>query len=306
MAEGHTVSLVSFSTYRSYPPVVRHIAFARAVWLVAKSADYVIALDTWSVALPAVLVARLLKKRACVRCGGDFVWERYVERTKREVTLTSFYVSQQPLSLYERCVVFITRRIIFALPDKVVFSTEWQKGFTSLAYGIPPEKTVVIENMQPMRVTPLAPSGTHFVWIGRPLFLKNTARLKRAFGKAHMRCPDIALNLISNVPQEEAHRALARAWALVLPSLSEVSPNLAFEAIAMGVPVILTKETGSRDALKDSVLFVDPLSEREIEEAMVRLTDPRERNVLMERMRALPWGRTYRDIAREFLVLCGA
>ncbi len=305
VAEGHTVSLVSFSTYRMYPKVVRHVAFAAGLWKPLKTADLVISLDTWSVAIPTVLMARLFRTCVFVRSGGDFLWERFVERTRCEVPLSTFYQTSPPLSFYERILKCITRRVVFALPTRVVFSSQWQQALTVAAYTIPYERTAVIENVQPVRSVPEEPPSKRFVWVGRPLFLKNTARLARAFERARATCPEIELVTLANVPQEEAHRVMRRAWALVLPSLSEVTPNIALEALSFGVPVILTKETGYCESLKDSVLFVDPLSLEDIVAAVIRMADSNERRMWHARAAALPWGRTYRDIARDFLVLYG-
>ena len=49
------------------------------------------ALDTFSVAFPAVCAARLCGKKMIIRTGGDFLWEFYVERTGDLVLLRDFY-----------------------------------------------------------------------------------------------------------------------------------------------------------------------------------------------------------------------
>ncbi len=43
----------------------------------------VVALDTYSVAFPAVLAAMLFRKKLVLRVGGDFLWEQYLERVKK-------------------------------------------------------------------------------------------------------------------------------------------------------------------------------------------------------------------------------
>jgi len=52
----------------------------------------------------------------------------------------------------------------------------------------------------------------------------------------------------------------------VLPSISEISPNLALECLSINKPIIITKETGLKKELLDNLITVNPLSEEDIKE----------------------------------------
>jgi len=57
--------------------------------------------------------------------------------------------------------------------------------------------------------------------------------------------------VVGNVPRSEMQREYQQAHVLVLPSISEGSANVCYEALAAGLPVITTPNAGSvvRDGL---------------------------------------------------------
>lgn len=303
-ALGHEPFLVSFRPLRSYPPLIRHLLFAWKVLQQGRNTDTIIVLDTWSVALPAVLVGTLLRKKVVVRSGGDFLWEHYVERTKSDTTLAAFYQTSPTLSLKERLVKLLVHVVVFGLPTKVVFSTLWQRDIVHKAYRLPKERTAVISNYFVKHDIVPATRPNTFLWAGRDIFLKNTNRLKTAFKQVEAQCPDMQLEVLSGIPQETLHSTLKSVRALVLPSLSEVSPNIVLEALSYGVPVVLTKETGYRDFLDGSVLFVDPLNEADIRDKLLLLCDENEYANWRKAVKTYNNTHTYEDIAREYLLLC--
>src|SRR3989304_2885005 len=68
------------------------------IWPHAVWADKILALDTFSVGVPAVLAGKLLGKKTIVRVGGDFLWSAYVNRTGVSITLPEFYKSMPALN----------------------------------------------------------------------------------------------------------------------------------------------------------------------------------------------------------------
>jgi glycosyltransferase involved in cell wall biosynthesis len=76
------------------------------------------------------------------------------------------------------------------------------------------------------------------------------------------------------LPPEEHEARLKTAYAVIIPSLSEVSPNTAIDAIRLGKPVIVTEDTGLRELLQDVPLYVDTRSEAALVTAIENLLDP--------------------------------
>ncbi len=302
-ALGHDVVVHSFRDVRRFPPVVRHLIYAWRLFRDVDLADVTIALDTWSVALPAVCIGKLVHKPVIIRSGGDFLWEAFVARTHEPVVLREFYDVPRDLTPKERIVFWITKHIIFTLATRIVFSTSWQRDSVVKAYGVRSEKTTTIENFYGPKKENEEPTKKNFLWIGRDIFLKNVHVLEQAFQKAKETHPDIELELLKNVPQAEAFKKLASCWAFVLPSLSEVSPNLVMEALQRDRPCIVTQETGIRDRIGDSVLYVDPRSVDDLAEKISLLADSTQRQEYARRVRDFSYVHTYEDIAKEFLVV---
>lgn len=296
---GHTASILAFREVRRYVSGVRHLLFLyKALWA-ARHVDTLIILDTVSVALPAVLAGWVLGKRTVLRTGGDFVWERYVERTGELVRLSAFYQAPRSLSWKERLLVVLQRHIVFRLVTTIVYSSRWQRDAWRVPYHIPDSKTAVIENTYPEKTNDAVGGGTYLcAW--RPTGFKNIPTLERAYALARERDPRVTLDLLKGVPREEVQGRMRIARALVIPSLSEVSPNLAMEALAMGLPVILTEECGTRERFGDAVTWVNPNDPESIAVALVALMDPEQYARARERAQAFAFTRSYDDIAREF------
>lgn len=302
-ALGHDVSVVSFRDVRHLPTGIRHLVYAFRLFKKVDLSDVCFVLDTWSVALPAVLIGRLTRTPVILRSGGDFLWESYVGRTHEPVTLSRFYQEPRHFSYKERIILWSTKHIVFTFATKIVFSTAWQRAICMKAFAIPEQKTSIIENFYGEKKEGREPVKKNFVWIGRDVFLKNAETLMHAFEKAKETHPDIELELLKNVPQSEAFERLASCWAFVLPSISEVSPNLVLEALQRNRPCIVTQETGIRDRLGDAVLYIDPTNEADITEKISMFADPLKREEYTHHAQEFSYVHTYEDIAKEFLLV---
>src|SRR3989344_5132243 len=67
-------------------------------------------------------------------------------------------------------------------------------------------------------------------------------------------------NVVTFLPPvhgEEKQRIFAEHDLLILPSITEISPNVALEARAAGLPVLLTKETGLSIKLSEGMVLRD-------------------------------------------------
>lgn len=307
-AAGHTVTLVSFSDVRSLPPGVRHIVYFFRVCRAARGAQAVLAFDTWSTGIPALLAAWCRGAKMVVRIGGDFLWEAYVERTGELIKLSDFYNTPRALSLKERLIAFGTRWLT-RNADVLVFNTAWQRRLWASAYGFMPARAYVVENAYPAARDSAPPQGRVFVAAGRPRLLKNSRLLERAIDTLRVRFPDIELD--SRVlPPHEHEKRLRDAYAIVIPSVSEVSPNTAIDAIRYGKPFVLSTDTGVRERLADAGIWVDPLDEDALRAALERLLDPEEYMRACHRVRSFAYTHTWEEVAAEFesllMKLCGS
>ena len=72
---------------------------------------------------------------------------------------------------------------------------------------------------------------------------------------------------------EEKQKMFAEQDLLVIPSITEISPNVALEARSEGLPVLLTKETGLSEWLTKGMLVQDLSTEDKIRESIIYAMD---------------------------------
>lgn len=295
---GDTVSVVSFDTVRALPPGIRHMVFFLRMLRAARTASFVLALDTWSVGLPALIASRLTGTAFAVRIGGDFLWEAYIARTKEPVRLSEFYSPARDLSLKER---FIFRGTQFQIThaSALLFTTRFQKNLWGAAYRLSEDRVSIVENYFPPSIGTYLPArGPVLVAAGRGIALKNMDMLARAIARLRDRHPGLELDT-RLLPPDEHRVRIGAAQAVVIPSISEVCSNTAIDAVSMGKPFICTEDTGTSERLKDCGLFIDTRSEAALEQAIESILDPAMYEKLAGSARAFSFTHSWDDIARE-------
>ena len=298
---GHQAKVVTFSIERYLPPGIRHAFFFLKVLSAVARADAVLVLDTFSVGFPTTLACWLLgKRKVALRTGGDFLWESYLERVKQKVLLRNFYDDPHvKLNLKERVIFYLVRWTL-AHVARVIFSTAWQRDLFLKPYGISPNRAEVIENCYGPRVADEEPAGKVFMAQSRGIFFKNIDILHAAFTRAQQTCPDIVLD-VEQCSHSELREKMRRAYAVMVISLGEISPNFVMEALTYNRPFILSKENGVATRLADCGIFVDPLNVEEIAAAIVRLCDPQVYQTQRARIREFNFVRTWGDVASDIL-----
>ncbi len=301
---GHSVSVKSFELEKKLPTGFRHALYLARVALPIARADVVFALDTFSAALPALLAAKLFRKKLIVRTGGDFLWESYVERTGDLVLFKNFYTTSiGKLSLKEKLVFSLTGWVL-KNASVVIFSTSWQKDIFSKAYRLDPSKMCVVENYYGQKEASFLPAEKNFIAGTRPLKWKNDARLAEAFSQVLIPGESVVYDNATR-PFEAFMEKLARAYAIILVSLGDISPNLILDAIRHNKPFIVTRETGLYERIKECALFVDPENVENIAEKIRWLSDPKNYEEQKKKVEAFTFTHTWADIAREFLIIAG-
>jgi glycosyltransferase involved in cell wall biosynthesis len=319
---GHRVKILSFGLILSEPILIRHLHYFFRLLRDSRGADIIYALDDFSVGVPAAFVSLLRRIPLAVRWEGDFLWEKFVERTRQEITLPDFYAAAHPLSAKEK---IVKKAIGFVLgrASRIGYSSEWRRKIGAGAYGIPPEKLVLVRNVGEENVSVAAGPEREkkILWGGRMLFLKNLSRLIRAFGRANR--GDYELWLVGDGPERSRLEALvrerkipsvrffpsmdrirwlhelSRAVCFVLPSFSEVGPTSVTEALSLGVPVIMTRESGYTEILTDGAILVHPFSESEIVQALEEIMEKHS----YIRPSAPPFRRGWKETAGEWISL---
>ncbi len=262
-------SLIPILIPRTGGPLLRWWHYAQALKTHAADADIVYALSTVSAGVP-VLLAGLKKPKKILRLGGDFLWERHTDRGGRQTLRAYYETASLPRACGKRCI----QRILNAF-DALVFSTAFQKEIYAKAYALPPQ--TVLENALTADGS-LQKHEAHaplrLLVFSRFVGFKNLSSLLQAMTEL----PDCTLMLAGEGPLESSLRTqvkdltlsdrvtfrasihgkekqtlFAEHDLLVVPSLTDISPNAALEARANGLPVLLTNETGLSDTLTNGM-----------------------------------------------------
>lgn len=316
----HNVRVVSFGKYLRYPSGLRHLLYFFALARRAVMCDLIFALDYISVGFPASIISLIFRKPLVIRVEGDFLWESFVERTREDVTLLNFYLNPPNLTFKEKLVKQISGWTM-CRANRLVFSSEWRRQMVLGIYKIPPDKTKIIRNAFPFRKNDIQRQRVNVIlWAGRMLYLKNLQRLIRAF--ADINVPSYELHLAGEGPErknlehlvgefhmedrikffpsmvhEKLMEKLVSSTAVVLPSLSDVGPNIVAEAAGSGVHVIMTKESGYAEEFH-GVELIDPLDEDDLRKKLEKfIKEPAERK--MPSFAVRPWA----DAAGEWINL---
>lgn len=303
--EGHQVKVAAYRWERAFPSFMRHFLFLLKIIRKGWNADLILVLDTWSAAVPTMYACKLMHKKYVIRTGGDFLWETYVERTGEKVLFKDFYTS---------CLKKLSRKekVVFSLGGKalrnaaaIIFSTPWQRDIFTKFYKLDNKKNHIVENYYGPRQESREPESRVFVAGSRLINLKNSECLHRAFDRARAEIkkanlPDIELDT-SRTVYDGFLEKIHRAYAVILVSLSEMSPNMIADAIQMGTPFIMTRETGINERVGQAAILVDPLNEDDVVSKIVWLADPKNRASQAQKLKNFNFVHTWEDIAREIV-----
>ncbi|MEA2715114.1 MAG: hypothetical protein QOG91_142 [Candidatus Parcubacteria bacterium] len=304
-AAGHDVKVAAYRWERAFPPLVRHFLYFLKIVRKGFKADLILVLDTWSAAVPTMYACSLLGKKYITRTGGDFLWESYVERTGDLVLFKDFYRTRlNRLSAKEK-MVFKLGGASMRRAAAVIFSTEWQRKIFIPVYKLDGRRTFIVENFCGAREEPAEPENRAFVAGTRTLKWKNVDVLKMSFELARQKAkalglPDIELDCGKAVYDSFVAK-VRQSYAVVLVSLGDISPNMIFDAIRVGTPFILTRETGIGERVKTCAIFVDPEDPNDISEKIVWLSDAKNRSLLADKVRRFGWVHTWSEIGDEIL-----
>lgn len=292
-------------------PFLRWVLYAVALRKYAKDADVVYAFSSMSCGIPLIL-ARLKKPKTILRLGGDFIWERYTAMGGM-MGLREWYESVH-------WSVRISHRLVHRLLnsfDYIVFSTELQKDMYERFYQSIP-KHCVIENALPDGRPLVHKKHDPFrlLFMGRFVGFKNLPVLLKAVSQLpHVRLTLVGAGPVCSKPGkvdqlvycapvygiQEQYRLFSEHDLLIIPSITEISPNVALEARVAGLPVLLTEETGLSEELRQGMVVRKLRISEQIVQAILEMEQHYER--FAKEAASSPHQRTWSDVCEEHLEL---
>lgn len=297
---GNDVAVASYNKEKKMPIGIRHIFYFFRILSDMASADLVVAFDTFSVGLPSVFAAKLFNRKIAVRVAGDFLWENYIEKGGEMLALKAFYDKKPKLSFKQKLIFYLSR-YVFNNCSALVFSTDWQMKIIAENYDLTNKNLFIIENFYGEKIKGLEPKEKNYIFAGRSIRLKNLERLKSVFAQAQKIDPEIKLEIVSKASHETLMEKIKSCYAVILPSLSDVSPNLILDALRADKPFILTKETGFYDKLKDVGVFINPLDPNDMANKILFLADSKNYAEFKNKVSDLKFTHSWREIVDEFI-----
>lgn len=297
------VDVKTFNIESYLPSGVRHIFFFFKIIPKIIQSDFVIVLDTFSVGVPTILASKIFNKKTIIRTGGDFLWEQYVERTGKKVLFKNFYKDEIINFSFKEKIIFSLSKWVFSSASQVVFSTEWQRDIFYSPYELKNKKINIIENYYGEKEdkVDISTDDKTFVASTRDLKWKNLDILKSVFNKIYLK-NDTKINLITSTEEfDNFIQKIKRCYAVILVSLGDISPNMILDAIRNNKPFICTKEVGIYEKIKDAGIFVDPLDEKQIENAVLELLDLNNYEKAKQKVESFNFLHSWENIADEFL-----
>jgi glycosyltransferase involved in cell wall biosynthesis len=281
--------------------LLNYFAYFTAIKKEMKKSEVVYSLDWFSGGLPLMLAAKLMGKQYIVRVGGGYIWEKYLMEGRPPVTLKAFY--EKRMHKAYKVLFFVIKRVL-KNAQYVVFNSDIQRELYIKVYGLNLQRVLTINNAIPEnRLSGLVNNYNNeyverdkeIVFAGRFIKMKNVESLVKAFAKVHDQ--SFKLILIGNGPtepelrrlvselglaerveflptmsQSDLYKRISHVHVVVIPSWTDVSPHQAYECLALGIPMLITKENYLSIASKFKTT-IDPASIDDIVEKLNMLID---------------------------------
>lgn len=326
---GHEVRVVTYASRAEEPEsnivrvirgnkLLNRIRYFRAFWPEIRQADIVYLFDWFAAGLPAAIAARLARKPYIVRVGGDYLWEqKYLEGGEKPMSLASFYAHE----LHRKYpILFFLTRFVLSGAAHVVFNSDLQRALYDDHYNL--RRTSTIYNPVPVVIKEALTSNRkkEFVFWGRFIVMKNVSSLVRAFARADLegytlaligqgpRRPEIAtlinelgmkdrITIEESLPNAQVLERVKASRAFVLPSWTDVAPNQVHEALAIGLPALVTEENYLA-IRKQLPLTIDPHSVDGIAEKLRMLADDEVYERFSSAFRSIHFSNSWDDVTR--------
>ncbi len=203
---------------------------------------------------------------------------------------------------------------ILSITDRLLVHSDQQIRSAVWMFGFPAEKVTVVPNIiepyffAPEALAPLDDLTGYIACIGNIWPRKNQVRLARAAKAAS--CPVLFagaamggqeaytrefVDLVDSTPMMRWHgwlpadairRVYANAIGVALPSFAETQPGTAFEAAAMGKPLMLGNRSYAKQKYFKGAYLADPASERSIAAGLDAIRQSPDRYTIDKRVMA--------------------
>lgn len=281
---GFEVTVLPYSTVRSYPKFLRHTAyfFSLLRLSIQVKPEVIYAQDPLSVGLPAFLVALITRKKFLIKIVGDYAWEQASQRFGYEDTIESFQEATLPMvpSCMRTLQRFVARHALrVVVPSKYLgrIVGMWgvpKKNIVVIYNGVAPEEVglkQVIRGLLRYKGKLIISTGRLVPWKGFEALIRAHAKLRNTFeelsllivgsGPDQQKLEALATELgvfdsvifTGNVERGVALRYMRAADVFVLNTEYEGFSHVLLEASTVGVPIVTTRVGGNPELIEDNI-----------------------------------------------------
>jgi glycosyltransferase involved in cell wall biosynthesis len=305
LKQGYEVSVVMFVFEHKLPSPISNLFYFFKLLFKSFKSDVIISFDTFTTGLPVILVSKILNKKSILRIGGDFLWENHINSHRDNIPLPLFYKNRRLWSIKDK-IIYSLSNFQFKHASALVFNSNWLMNLYLENYSFKSNKCSIVRNFfnkDFQNEIMFSREKRNFLWAGRDIPLKNLKMLKNSFNELISDYKDIGLEIISDISHEELQNKIKNSYALVLPSISDVSPNFILEGIGFGKPFLVTKYTGIIDDFNDCGVFVDPLNSDSIKKGLVDLLNEENYKRFRDNINQKQANNSWTDISSDFIDL---
>ena len=295
-ANGWENEIVKLSKFRLLPIGLRHFAYLASLWRKAKEAGVVYAYDAFGVGLPAMLVAKLRRKKFVIRIGGDIPWERSSHKGKTDLSLKEWYKAGE----HKKNFAYKISRFVMRRADAIVVPSTLLSELYMSQYGIRSDKLHVISNPAPEKVKDFSSDSDYrdFIFASRLVPYKNLGFVLDAMSHVLPDYPDTRFVIMGDGPERKILEARTRAlgisnqvlftgsisqeevlketdtcYAGIAPALTEFNPNYILECLSRDKPFLISNENGLPFRIPEVLIF-DPRNQSDFEDKLRYLLSP--------------------------------
>lgn len=267
-----------------------------------------------STGIPCAVVKLIRPKtKLVVRLGGDFLWEKAYNNNWTKKPLSSYY--RYSKNIHEKMFLFIYKFVLNKC-DKIIFSTNWQKEIYEQYLGYNKKEYIVIENAFSEIKVISKNNNKNILFAGRLIKIKNIEIVLEVVKNINKKLIVVGegplkkkleknknIILKNKMNRNELMEEIASSYLIIMPSISDVSPNIVLECIKLHKPVLVTRESSFYDKYKNDLIFIDPFSKKDIEEKINFLFNEDNYNNYLNKLKNINTQRSFAELADEYKIL---
>lgn len=319
-AHGFKINTVPFGWVRKYPKIIRHAVFAWKLWSESKNTEAIYALDSISVGVPALFIAKIRRVPFLVRLGGDYSWEQGRMRFGITDTLDDFLTKKTTWPWQVKLLAWVQTYIV-SRAQRVVVPSKYLKSVVE-KWGVDPDSIQVIYSaLFPIAVDAsredlrehfeytyptIVSSGRMVPWKGFDVLIDVVHQMRSTF-------PQMTLVIVGDGEERKALEekvaklkmsqhvwftgslskdalgaTVKAADVFVLNTAYEGLSHQLIEVMDIGTPIVTTKAGGNTELITDAVngFLVDFNNAPQLTEAITRvLNHPESRERIVQSAR---------------------